>query len=140
MRAGPPLDRNLRRVLEYGEGAKLYPWKPQATYLSLVSCGDDYAIGNKGSGSFEGQWVWKLKVGREDLSACLREVRVESVGLLQPVIVVRGCRCQSITAKHSGGGLLGLLGKPPDYSWIACHSADLSRSFILVSRRRYALF
>ncbi|PHJ23497.1 water dikinase [Cystoisospora suis] len=61
VRAGPPLDRNLRKVLEYGEGAKLYHWKPQTTYLSLVSCGDDYAIANKGNVSFEGQWVWKLK-------------------------------------------------------------------------------
>ena len=42
---GPPLADNLRRVLA---GQAPTPWRPQTTFLSLISAGDKYAVGTKG--------------------------------------------------------------------------------------------
>jgi len=58
MRAGPAIAHNLRAVVA-GQQPKQH--QPPKNSLSLISCGDRYAIGSWGSLSFEGRWVWQLK-------------------------------------------------------------------------------
>lgn len=58
VRQGPPLAENLRRWLA---GQPLVPFRPQATFLSLISAGGSYAVGTKGPFAFEGAWAWTWK-------------------------------------------------------------------------------
>ena len=59
VRQGMPLAENLRRILK-GERAK--PFKPQSTFLSLISTGDGRAAATKGSMCLAPRaWLWRLK-------------------------------------------------------------------------------
>ncbi|MDX5361704.1 MAG: selenide, water dikinase SelD [Alphaproteobacteria bacterium] len=58
VRQGPPLADNLARVLR-GEAPK--PFKPQSSFLTLISTGDRYAVGAKGPLVFAGGWAWTWK-------------------------------------------------------------------------------
>ena len=58
VRAGPPLEHNLRRVLQ-----NLAPsaWSPQRHALALISTGDRHAIATRGNFALQGGWVWRWK-------------------------------------------------------------------------------
>ena len=60
VRQGAPLMENLSRTLE-GSAVALKRYIPQQKYLSLISTGNQYAVGLRGGLGFEGKWVWKLK-------------------------------------------------------------------------------
>jgi len=60
VRAGPPLNRNLRRVLS-GETV-MENWIPQRTFLGLIGTGDPkLCVASSGSMVIEGAWLWDLK-------------------------------------------------------------------------------
>ncbi len=58
VREGPPLARNLRRMLS---GKPLIRYKPQRDALYLMSTGGRRAIGTRNGITFGGRWVWRLK-------------------------------------------------------------------------------
>jgi pyridine nucleotide-disulfide oxidoreductase family protein len=58
VKAGPPLDENLRRALR---GEALKPYVPQTRALYLLSAGNKYAVASWGNWVCEGWWVWWWK-------------------------------------------------------------------------------
>jgi selenide, water dikinase len=58
VRQGPPLTENLRRAVE---GTALEAYRPQTSWLALISTGDQYAIASRAWLGFAGAWVWQWK-------------------------------------------------------------------------------
>ena len=58
VRHGEVLHENLRRLLQ---GQPLASYRPQASALTLLTCGARYAIAQRGGWSAEGKWAWHWK-------------------------------------------------------------------------------
>jgi selenide, water dikinase len=58
VRQGPPLTENLRRAVE---GTALEAYRPQTSWLALISTGDQYAVASRAWLGFAGAWVWQWK-------------------------------------------------------------------------------
>ena len=58
VRQGKPLTENLRRAVG---GAALQAYRPQTSWLALISTGDKYAVASRGWLGFAGAWVWQWK-------------------------------------------------------------------------------
>jgi selenide, water dikinase len=58
VRQGPPLTENLRRAVE---GTALEAYRPQTSWLALISTGDQYAVASRAWLGFAGAWVWRWK-------------------------------------------------------------------------------
>ncbi len=58
VRQGTPLTLNLRRAVT---GLSLQRYRPQSSWLALISTGDKFAVGSRGMLGFSGAWVWKWK-------------------------------------------------------------------------------
>ena len=58
VRQGKPLTENLRRAVG---GTTLEAYRPQTSWLTLISTGDKYAVASRGWLGFAGAWVWQWK-------------------------------------------------------------------------------
>ena len=58
VRQGRPLADNLRWSLQ---GRPLKPYRPQRSWLALISTGNRYAVASRGALGFAGDWVWRWK-------------------------------------------------------------------------------
>jgi len=58
VRMGPPLADNLRLSVQ---GRTLKAYRPQSSWLALISTGDKFAVASRGALGFWGAWVWRWK-------------------------------------------------------------------------------
>ncbi len=58
VRMAKPLAENLRRAVA---GASLKAYRPQRSWLALISTGDQYAVASRAWLGFQGAWVWRWK-------------------------------------------------------------------------------
>lgn len=58
VRMGRPLADNLRRATQ---GAPLTAYRPQRSWLALISTGDQHAVASRGALGLAGDWVWRWK-------------------------------------------------------------------------------
>ncbi len=58
VRQGPVLTRNL---VSAATNKSLTKYRPQKNFLGLISTGNKYAVASRGSWSWQGAWLWKVK-------------------------------------------------------------------------------
>ena len=58
VRMGQPLADNLRLSVQ---GRALQAYRPQSSWLALISTGNRYAVASRGALGFWGEWVWRWK-------------------------------------------------------------------------------
>ncbi|MCM2340967.1 selenide, water dikinase SelD [Rhodoferax sp.] len=58
VRMGRPLADNLRLSVQ---GRTLQAYRPQSSWLALISTGNRYAVASRGALGFWGDWVWRWK-------------------------------------------------------------------------------
>ena len=58
VRMGQPLADNLRLSVQ---GRALQAYRPQSSWLALISTGNRYAVASRGGLGFWGDWVWRWK-------------------------------------------------------------------------------
>ncbi len=120
VRAGPTLAENLRRAVM---DRSLKKFRPQRTWLSLISTTDGYAVGARGRLSFEGAWAWRLKdhIDRRfmrrfsNLGQMAGAAPVVIAGLAdeasQAVLAQAAMRCGGCAAKVGGSVLQSVLAR-----------------------------
>lgn len=104
VREGPPLVRNIRRVLS---GADPVAYRPQRQALYLVTTGERAAIGSRNGLTFGGHWVWRLKdwIDRRFMRKfnALPEMAAESTPLASPIADRAALKEISAIALRCGG-------------------------------------
>ncbi|MES2979327.1 MAG: selenide, water dikinase SelD [Pseudomonadota bacterium] len=58
VRQGKPLAENLRLAVQ---DRPLVPYRPQRSWLALISTGNQHAVASRGRLGFHGDWVWRWK-------------------------------------------------------------------------------
>lgn len=58
VRQGPVLTKNL---ISSATNKSLTKYRPQKNFLGLISTGNKYAIASRGSWSWQGKWLWRIK-------------------------------------------------------------------------------
>ena len=62
VREAPVLAENLLRCLNNPDNpGKLRAYRGQKRYLSLLTCGEEYAVAQRGDRVLAGKWVWYWK-------------------------------------------------------------------------------
>jgi selenide, water dikinase len=76
VRMAKPLEGNLRRSLR---GQALRRYRPQRSWLALISTGKRHAVASRGSLGFAGDWVWRWK-DRIDRAFMRRFTELQGMG------------------------------------------------------------
>jgi selenide,water dikinase len=104
VRQGPVLTENLRRA---ASGRSLKPYRPQKSFLGLISTGDTYAVASRGDWSWEGKalWTWKDWIDRRFMRRFneLPEMAQEAGPKLGGVADAEAIRELSTLAMRCGG-------------------------------------
>ena len=104
VREGPPLAKNIRRVLS---GAEPVAYRPQRQALYLVTTGEKAAIGSRNGLTFGGHWVWRLKdwIDRRFMRKFneLPEMTAESTAFTSPIADSAALKEISAIAMRCGG-------------------------------------
>ncbi|TQV76021.1 selenide, water dikinase SelD [Exilibacterium tricleocarpae] len=98
VRQGPVLFQNLSR---FSRQKKLRPFHPQRRFLSLLTCGDRYALASRGPVKLAGRWVWHWK-DHIDRQFMRRFTQVPARSMAAPAVAgARGedMRCNGCGAK-----------------------------------------
>lgn len=105
VRQGPPLARNLRRVLK-GDPPRAFA--PQRAFLVLIGTGDERAVASKWGWTAEGRWVWRWKdwIDRRFMRRFteLPEMEEEGAPAVDPRLADRAVTTEiSNASMHCGG-------------------------------------
>ena len=116
VRQGPMLFENLQRtVLQKALKAHM----PQRSFLTILSCGRQYAIASKHLASVSGKWVWKWKdwIDRRFMAQFnqLPEMRQAVPGAKGVATETQSMRCDGCGAKTPGDILKQVLGSLTPY-------------------------